>query len=140
MTILELIENRNKAWEAAKAFVDTKRDKDGILSAEDAKTYAEMEQKVKNLSAEIERMQAMDAMERETHDMEEAQKRYKAFIAPELRAMLEARFDRSILVDLLMKEYDRLFYDFLKRKHVDFKRLSEMMKSARILEGGKAAA
>ena len=65
MTILELIENRNKAWEAAKAFVDTKRDKDGILSAEDAKTYAEMEQKVKNLSAEIERMQAMDAMERE---------------------------------------------------------------------------
>lgn len=65
MTILELIENRNKAWEAAKAFVDTKRDKDGILSAEDAKTYAEMEQKVKNMSAEIERMQAMDAMERE---------------------------------------------------------------------------
>lgn len=82
----------------------------------------------------------MDAMERETHDMEEAQKRYRAFIAPELRAMLEARFDRSILVDLLMKEYDRLFYDFLKRKHEDFKRLSEMMKSARILEGGKAAA
>ena len=65
MTILELIENRNKAWEAAKAFVDTKRDKDGILSAEDAKTYAEMEQKVKNLSAEIERMQTMDAMEQE---------------------------------------------------------------------------
>jgi HK97 family phage major capsid protein len=65
MTILELIENRNKAWEAAKAFVDTKRDKDGILSEEDAKTYAEMEQKVKNLSAEIERMQAMDAMEQE---------------------------------------------------------------------------
>jgi len=65
MTILELIEKRNKAWEAAKAFVDTKRDKDGILSVEDAKTYAEMEQKVKNLSAEIERMQAMDAMEQE---------------------------------------------------------------------------
>lgn len=65
MTILELIENRNKAWEAAKAFVDTKRDKDGILSEADAKTYAEMEQKVKNLSAEIERMQAMDAMEQE---------------------------------------------------------------------------
>ena len=65
MTILELIENRNKAWEAAKAFVDTKRDKDGILSEEDAKTYAEMEKRVKDISAEIDRMQAMEAMERE---------------------------------------------------------------------------
>ena len=65
MTVTELIENRNKAWNAAKAFVETRRDKDGILSEEDAKTYTEMEQKVKNYSAEIDRMQAMDAMERD---------------------------------------------------------------------------
>lgn len=64
MTVTELIENRNKAWNAAKAFVETRRDKDGILSEEDAKTYTEMEQKVKNYSAEIDRMQAMEAMER----------------------------------------------------------------------------
>lgn len=63
MTILELREKRNKAWEAAKAFVETKRDKDGLLSAEDAATYAEMEQKVQNYSAEIARMEAMEAME-----------------------------------------------------------------------------
>lgn len=60
MTITELIEKRTKAWDAAKVFVETKRDADGILSDADAKTYAEMEQKVKNFSAEIERMQAMD--------------------------------------------------------------------------------
>ena len=65
MTVTELIENRNKAWNAAKAFVETRRDKDGILSEEDAKTYSEMEQKVKNYSAEIDRMQAMEAMERD---------------------------------------------------------------------------
>lgn len=65
MTVTELIENRNKAWNAAKAFVETRRDKDGILSEEDAKTYTEMEQKVKNYSAEIDRMQAMEAMERD---------------------------------------------------------------------------
>lgn len=65
MTILELREKRNKAWEAAKAFVETKRDKDGLLSEEDAKTYAEMEQKVQNYTSEIERMQAMEAMEAE---------------------------------------------------------------------------
>lgn len=56
MTILELREKRNKAWEAAKAIVKTKRDNDGLLSAEDAATYAEIEQKVQNYSAEIARM------------------------------------------------------------------------------------
>ena len=65
MTILELREKRNKAWEAAKAFVETKRDKDGLLSAEDAAIYAEMEQKVQNYSAEIARMEAMETMEAE---------------------------------------------------------------------------
>lgn len=63
MTILELRENRNKAWNAAKAFVETKRDKDGLLSEEDAKTYAEMEQKIKNYNAEIERMEQMERIE-----------------------------------------------------------------------------
>lgn len=64
-TILEMREKRNKAWEAAKAFVETKRDKDGLLSEEDAKTYASMEQKVMDMGAEIERMQAMEQMEAE---------------------------------------------------------------------------
>lgn len=63
MTILEMREKRNKAWEAAKAFVETKRDKDGLLSEEDAKTYAAMEQKVKDIGVEIDRMQAMEEME-----------------------------------------------------------------------------
>ncbi len=61
MTIMELREKRNKAWEAAKAFVETKRDKDGLLSAEDAAAYSEMEQKIKDYSAEIERMEQMEA-------------------------------------------------------------------------------
>lgn len=65
MTVLELREKRNKAWEAAKAFVETKRDKDSLLSAEDAATYAEMEKRVQNYSAEIIRMEEMEAMEAE---------------------------------------------------------------------------
>ena len=63
MTINELREKRNQAWEAAKAFVETKRDKDGLLSEEDAKTYAQMEKKVQDYGAEIERMEAMSAMD-----------------------------------------------------------------------------
>ena len=60
MTINELREKRNKAWNAAKAFVETKRDKYGLLSEEDAKTYAQMEKKVQDYGAEIERMEAID--------------------------------------------------------------------------------
>lgn len=63
MTINELREKRNRAWNAAKAFVETKRDKDGLLSEEDAATYAQMEKKVQDYGAEIERMEAMAAME-----------------------------------------------------------------------------
>ena len=62
MTITELREKRNKAWEAAKAFVDTRRDKDGLLTAEDAATYAQMEQKVKDYSSEIDRMERQEAI------------------------------------------------------------------------------
>lgn len=65
MTILELREARNKAWQGAKAFVESKRDKDGLLSEDDAKAYANMEKKIKDYSAEIERMEQMEAMENE---------------------------------------------------------------------------
>ena len=63
--ILEMIEKRNKAWEGAKAFLESKRDKDGLISEEDALIYDEMEQKVKNYTEEIERLQKMETMEQE---------------------------------------------------------------------------
>ena len=65
MTINELREARNKAWQGAKAFVESKRDKDGLLSAEDAAAYDEMEKNIKDYSAEIERMEQMEAIENE---------------------------------------------------------------------------
>ncbi|MGI6256607.1 MAG: phage major capsid protein [Anaerovoracaceae bacterium] len=64
-TTMEMMEKRSKAWDAAKAFVETKADADGLLSEEDAKVYAEMEAKVKDFSKEIERLQAMEAMDAE---------------------------------------------------------------------------
>lgn len=63
--ILEMIEKRNKAWEGAKAFLDSKRDKDGLISEEDAKAYDEMENKVHNYSLEIERLQKIEEMDKE---------------------------------------------------------------------------
>ncbi|HAA4573183.1 TPA_asm: phage major capsid protein [Listeria monocytogenes] len=63
--IQELMEKRKQAWEGAKAFVEAKKDKDGLMSDEDVKTYSEMEKKVANFTKEIERMQSMENMERE---------------------------------------------------------------------------
>lgn len=63
--VLELIEKRNKAWEGAKAFLESKRDGEGLISEEDAKTYDEMEQKVKAYGYEIERLQRMESMDNE---------------------------------------------------------------------------
>ena len=58
--IQELIEKRAKAWEGAKAFVESKNDSDGLLSKEDVETYNKMEEKVKNFTFEIERLQEME--------------------------------------------------------------------------------
>lgn len=63
--ILEMIEKRNKAWEGAKAFLDSKRDKDGLISEEDALSYDEMEKKVHKYSLEIERLQKIEEMDKE---------------------------------------------------------------------------
>lgn len=63
--ILELREKRAKAWEAAKAFLDTKRGTDGMVSAEDTATYDKMEADVVALGKEIERLEKQEALDRE---------------------------------------------------------------------------
>lgn len=55
--ILALREKRAKAWDAAKAFLDSKRGTDGTVSAEDAATYDKMEKDVVDLGHEIERLE-----------------------------------------------------------------------------------
>ncbi len=63
--ILELREKRTKAWEAAKAFLDTKRGADGIVSAEDTATYDKMEADVVALGKEIDRLEKQTALDME---------------------------------------------------------------------------
>ena len=63
--ILELREKRAKAWDAAKAFLDTKRGNDGLLSAEDVGTYEKMEADVVNLGKEINRLERQSALDAE---------------------------------------------------------------------------
>lgn len=63
--ILELREKRAKAWDAAKAFLDTKRGADGLLAAEDVATYEKMEADVVNLGKEIDRLERQAALDAE---------------------------------------------------------------------------
>lgn len=63
--ILELREKRAKAWDAAKAFLDTKRGGDGLISAEDTATYDKMEADVVALGKEIERLERQASIDLE---------------------------------------------------------------------------
>ncbi len=63
--ILELREKRAKAWEAAKAFLDSKRGNDGLLSAEDTAAYEKMEADVVALGKEIDRLERQAAIDLE---------------------------------------------------------------------------
>jgi len=65
MTILELREKRNTAWNAAKAFLDSRRTEKGTLSAEDDATYSKMEQEITDLGKEISRLERQEALEAE---------------------------------------------------------------------------
>jgi len=65
MTIIEMRERRNKAWEAAKAFADTHQTDRGTLSAEDSATYEKMEREIADLSREIQRRERQEAMDAE---------------------------------------------------------------------------
>lgn len=63
--ILEFREKRAKAWDDAKTFLDAKRGKDDLISAEDTLTYEKMEEDVINFGKEIERLERQESIELE---------------------------------------------------------------------------
>ncbi|MBE6068078.1 MAG: phage major capsid protein [Clostridium lundense] len=63
--ILELREKRAKLWDSTKAFLDSKRNDNGLLSAEDTATYEKMETDVVNLGKEIDRLERQAALDLE---------------------------------------------------------------------------
>lgn len=65
MTIIEMRAKRAKAIEAAKAFLESHRNKDGFLSTEDDAIYTSMENDIGKMGVEIARMERMEAMDAE---------------------------------------------------------------------------
>jgi len=66
--ILELREKRAKAWETAKAFLDTKRGNDGLINTEDTATYEKMEADVVSLGKEIDRLERQQTLDMELNN------------------------------------------------------------------------
>ena len=62
MTIVELREKRAKLWATMEGFLDTHRDRKGVLSAEDDAVYANMEKELNDLTNEVRRMERRDAI------------------------------------------------------------------------------
>ena len=65
MTALELREKRAKVWEGAKAFLETHRNENGTLSAEDDAAYTRMEQEITDLGREVARLERQEALDAE---------------------------------------------------------------------------
>ena len=63
--ILALREKRANLWNETKAFLDSHRGEDGMVSAEDNATYEKMEANVVALGKEIERLERQAAIDRE---------------------------------------------------------------------------
>ena len=63
--ILELREKRAKLWEDTKAFLESRRNENDLLSAEDTATYEKMEADVLSLGKEIERLERQAALDLE---------------------------------------------------------------------------
>lgn len=64
MTKTELQVKRAKAWDDCKAFLESHRNDNGVLNAEDNATYDKMVAIVDGIGAEIDRMEAIEAREK----------------------------------------------------------------------------
>lgn len=103
--ILELREKRAKAWEAAKAFLDTKRSDNGFVSAEDTAIYEKMEDDVVSLGKEIERLERQASLDRE--------------LAMPLNMPLTAKpttGNKEVKTGKASKEYSEAFWNAIRMK------------------------
>ena len=104
--VLELKEKRAKAWEAAKAFLDSKQGSNGLMSAEDAATYDRMEAEVVDLGKEIERLERQAVIDAELA------KASSAPITNKPNAQLSGETKTGRATD----EYRRAFWDNMRNR------------------------
>ena len=104
--IYELRDQRAKEWEAAKAFLDTRTQTDGTLSAEDAATYDKMEQHITELGNAINRAERAEEMDRQMAAVE------KPVIAPIERDVEDEKKGTA------SKTYSKAFWTRMRNKNI----------------------
>ena len=105
--VLELKEKRAKAWEAAKAFLDSKQGSNGLTSAEHAATYDRMETEVVDLGKEIERLERQAVIDAELA------KASSAPITNKPNAQISGETKKGRATD----EYRRAFWDNMRNRN-----------------------
>lgn len=104
MTIQELMEKRSKMWDAAKAFVDTHENENGILSEEDAATYAKMEKDIEDMTVAIDRQTKAEQREAELSRPVNSPLTGKPYMAPktedEKKGRASDEYKKSMLTAL----------------------------------------
>ena len=107
--ILELREKRTKAWEVAKAFLDTKRGADGIVSEEDTATYDKMEAEVVALGKEIDRLEKQEALDRElSKPLNTPLTGKPAVVGAEVKTGTASAEYKSAMMDALRSNFKRI--------------------------------
>jgi HK97 family phage major capsid protein len=104
-TLLQLREKRAQIWEGAKAFLESKRDGSGMVSADDTAAYRKMEADVQALTAEIECLEAQAALDTKLG-------------ARDSKPILNAPGSAAPTTGRASKEYAAAFWNALRTKAV----------------------
>lgn len=126
MTITELRNKRARTWEAAKAFLDSHRNTEGFLSAEDDATYTNMENEITALGNEINRLERLEAMDREMSMPTSAPLTEKPASAPKLDNKIGRASDA----------YHKAFWNQLRSKNPMTPELRNALQEGEVAEGG----
>ncbi len=123
MKLQNLIEQRAKAWEEAKAFVDSHQKENGTLSAEDTATYEKMEEEITNLTAAIDR----------TRRAEERDAELSKPVNTPLTSKPEKAVDAEVKSGRASDEYRRAMLTALRS---NFRQISDVLQEGVDADGG----
>ncbi len=117
--ILEMREKRVTLWNAAKAFLDSRRVADGTLSAEDVATYEKMEADVVRMGKEVERLERQEVLDLE-------------FDRPTSRPLTSApeTLNSKAKLGRASDEYKNAFWRSMRDKTVSFEVLNALQVGA----------
>ena len=113
--ILDMREKRVSLWNAAKAFLDSRRAEDGTLSLEDAATYEKMEADVVRMGKEVDRLERQEVLDLE-------------FDRPTSRPLTSApeTLNSKTKVGRASDEYKTAFWRSMRDKTVSFEVLNAL--------------